>query len=171
MYLSLVFGLILFGTNRLITVSGDEQPIRNRTSIRTTKNPALWKTGVPYEVHLVGLFTSSSELPVYHEVIKPTIDLAIEEAERRYPLLKFKISMRRGSTSCEKNYAGAFAAEEFYVRNVDAFIGPACSLALDSVGRMASYWNVPIFTAGGIGAEFSNKQLYSTLTRLSFSLG
>lgn len=36
---------------------------------------------------------------------------------------------------------------------------------------MASYWKVPIFTAGGISAQFANKQLYSTLTRLSFSMG
>jgi hypothetical protein len=120
---------------------------------------------------LVGLFTASSELPVFHEVIKPALDLAVEEAERRYPLIKFKISLRRGSNDCQRNYAGAYAAEEFYVRKVDAFIGPACSLALDAVGRMASYWNVPIFTAGGIGVEFSNKALFSTLTRLSFSLG
>jgi atrial natriuretic peptide receptor A len=73
--------------------------------------------------------------------------------------------------TCEKNYAGALAAEEFYLRKVDVLIGPACSVALDTVARMASSWNIPIFTAGGIGAEFSNKALYSSLTRLSFSLG
>lgn len=144
---------------------------RNRSSSSIPYSPGSWKAGIPYEAHLVGLFTASSELPVFHEVIKPALDLAVEEAERRYPLIKFKISLRRGSNDCQRNYAGAYAAEEFYVRKVDAFIGPACSLALDAVGRMASYWNVPIFTAGGIGVEFSNKALFSTLTRLSFSLG
>lgn len=35
---------------------------------------------------------------------------------------------------------------------------------------MAGYWNVPIFTAGGFDASFSDKTIYPTLTRLSFSL-
>lgn len=152
-------------------VSHASPQARNRTSEKIAYSPGSWKAGIPYEAHLVGLFTASSELPVFHEVIKPALDLAIEEAERRYPQIKFKISLRRGSNDCQRNYAGAYAAEEFYLRKVDAFIGPACSMALDAVGRMASYWNVPIFTAGGIGAEFSNKGLFSTLTRLSFSLG
>ena len=135
-------------------------------------NPTAWREGrAVYEAHLVGLFTASSELPVFHEVVKPALDLAIDEAEKRFPMIKFKMSMRRGSNDCQRNYAGAHAAEEYYLRKVDAFIGPACSLALDAVGRMASYWNVPVFTAGGIGAEFSNKALFQTLTRLSFSLG
>lgn len=124
-----------------------------------------------YEAHLVGLFAATSELPIYHNIIKPTLEMAAEEAERRFPRIKFKVSVRKGERTCEKNYAGALAAEEFYLRKVDVIIGPACSVALDTVARMASYWNIPIFTAGGIGAEFSNKHLYSTLTRLSFSLG
>lgn len=35
---------------------------------------------------------------------------------------------------------------------------------------MAAYWRVPVFTAGGIGVEFNDKNIYSTLTRLAFSL-
>lgn len=124
-----------------------------------------------YEAHVVGLFAASSELPIYHDLIKPTLEMAAEEAERRFPRIKFRVSVRRGVRSCEKNYAGALAAEEFYQRKVDVIIGPACSVALDTVARMAAYWNIPIITAGGIGAEFSNKDLYSSLTRLSFSLG
>ena len=38
------------------------------------------------------------------------------------------------------------------------------------MARMAGYWDVPIFTAGGFDASFSEKTIYSTLTRLSFSL-
>lgn len=128
-------------------------------------------TFVPYEAHVVGLFAGSSDLPIYHNLIKPTLEMAAEEAERRYPRIKFKVSVRKGVNVCEKNVAGALAAEEFYQRKVDAFIGPACSAALDTVARMASYWNVPIFTAGGIATEFSDKRLYSSLIRLSFSMG
>lgn len=49
-------------------------------------------------------------------------------------------------------------------------MGPACSASLNSVGRMASHWNLPILTAGGIEDIFANKKVFSTLTRLSFSL-
>lgn len=69
------------------------------------------------------------------------------------------------------NYAAALAAEEYYLRKVSVFIGPACGVALDACARMASYWNVPIMTAGGVGHEFSRKNIYTTLTRLAFSLG
>ena len=124
-----------------------------------------------YEAHVVGVFSATSELPIQQDVMQVTLEMAAEEAERRYPNIKFRVSVRRGLKSCEKNYAGALAAEEFYRRKVDVIIGPACSLALDTVARMASYWNIPVFTAGGIGAQFSNKHLYSSLTRLSFSLG
>lgn len=52
-----------------------------------------------------------------------------------------------------------------------ALVGPACGAALNSVGRMASHWDVPVFTAGGIEDHFSNKNIFRSLTRLSFSLG
>jgi len=63
------------------------------------------------------------------------------------------------------------AAEKFYNSKVNVFIGPICTIALDPVARMASYWNVPVFTAGGVGVDFSNKRTFTTLTRMAFSLG
>lgn len=51
-----------------------------------------------------------------------------------------------------------------------AFVGPACGLALDPVARMAAHWNIPVFTSGGLQAEFSRKTTFSTLTRLAPSL-
>lgn len=35
---------------------------------------------------------------------------------------------------------------------------------------MASQWNLPVLTAGGIEDVFRNKKIFSSLTRLSFSL-
>lgn len=146
-----------------------------------------------YEAHLVGLFVSSSELPIFLEVMEPTLEMAVEVANGKYQNLNISLSMKSASSTCRSNRAGAIAAEKYYRSinsnhsnhddwdgkigktgrkgQVSAFIGPACSLALDSVARMASYWNVPILTAGGIDSKFSNKRLYRTLSRLSFSLG
>ncbi|KAI1291124.1 Atrial natriuretic peptide receptor 1 [Halotydeus destructor] len=53
---------------------------------------------------------------------------------------------------------------------VNSFIGPACGEALDPVGRMAGYWNLPLLTAGGLGDIFVDKRIFSTVTRLAFSV-
>lgn len=43
-------------------------------------------------------------------------------------------------------------------------------LALDPVARMAAHWRIPVISSGGPHVQFSNKEIFSTLTRLSFSL-
>lgn len=135
------------------------------------ENQTFEQLPAKFHAHIVGLFVSSSELPVYRETMKPTLEMALEEVSKRFPTINFTLAVRQGSNACLTNKAGAHAAEAYYKDGAKVFIGPACSVALDSVGRMASYWNLPVFTAGGISAEFANKQLYSSLTRLSFSLG
>lgn len=35
---------------------------------------------------------------------------------------------------------------------------------------MAAYWAIPVISSGGPHVQFSNKEIFSTLTRLSFSL-
>ena len=123
------------------------------------------------DVHIVMIMAQQAELPVSFEVVKPALQLAIEKVQNFYPHIRFRLVARKDDKPCVSNVAGAIAAEEFYLRKVSAFIGPSCSLALDPVARMASYWNVPIFTAGGIGIEFSRKNIYTSLTRMTFSLG
>lgn len=123
------------------------------------------------EVNFVLLISDQNELPVFYEIIKPTIELAIKEASRKYAHLRFNLVSVHDSNKCEDNVLGALAAEKYYTSKVNVFIGPICTIALDPVARMASYWNVPVFTAGGISVEFSNKRTFNTLTRMSFSLG
>lgn len=54
---------------------------------------------------------------------------------RRFPKFNVTVEVRSGSNDCPTNHAGAYAAEAYYRSTVHAFIGPACSFALDSVGR------------------------------------
>ncbi|OTF73711.1 hypothetical protein BLA29_006236, partial [Euroglyphus maynei] len=96
--------------------------------------------------------------------------MAIQDATKRYPHLQFYLNPVYDDNTCQGNVLGALAAEKYYTGHVSAFIGPICSLALDPVSRMASYWNVPVFTSGGISYQFSNKKIFTTLTRISFSL-
>lgn len=48
-----------------------------------------------------------------------------------------------------------------------ALYGPCCKYALSPVGRFAKAWNVPVVTAGGTARPFSNRSVFSTLTRLA----
>ena len=75
----------------------------------------------------------------------------------------------RDNNTCEENVLGALGAQEYFVSRVNVYIGPICTAALDQVARMASYWNVPVFTAGGIGVEFSNKVIFLSLVFIVFS--
>lgn len=119
-----------------------------------------------FSVRIVGIFVAGSELPYTLELAQPSVEIAVEKARRLFPAVTWeKPHFRNGSNICTSNYAGVFAAEEFYLRRVTAFVGPACGLALDPVARMASHWNIPVFTSGGLQAAFSNKDTFSTLTR------
>ncbi|KAH9493958.1 Nitrogen permease regulator 2 [Dermatophagoides farinae] len=121
-------------------------------------------------IDLVLLISNQNELPISYEILKPTLEMAIQDAAKKYPHLQFYLNPVYDDNICQSNVLGALAAEKYYTGHVSAFIGPICSLALDPVSRMASYWNVPVFTAGGISYEFSYKKIFTTLTRISFSL-
>ena len=125
----------------------------------------------PFPVRIVGIFVADSELPYTLELAKPAIDIAVEKAKQLYPLTKWEEAVfRNGSSRCTANHAGVFAAEEYHLRHVSVFIGPSCGLALDPVARMAAQWKIPVISSGGPHVQFQNKKIFSTLTRLSFSL-
>ena len=124
-----------------------------------------------FSVRIVGIFVTDSELPYTLELAAPAVEIAVEKARRLYPSIEWtQPAFRNGSSRCTANFAGVFAAEEFYLRRVTTFIGPACGQALGPVARMAAHWNIPVFTSGGLQSEFSQKSTFRTLTRLSLNL-
>ena len=166
-----VFTVGLLVNEKRLSVESLETQIQNTTLYPPRRETTDMIVSDLNDVHLVLIMTQQAELPILFEVVKPALELAVERVQRMYPNLRFKLIARKDDRPCGSNVAGAIAAEEFYLRKVSAFIGPSCSLALDPVARMASYWNVPIFTAGGIGVEFARKDTYTSLTRMAFSLG
>ncbi|KAI1290266.1 Atrial natriuretic peptide receptor 1 [Halotydeus destructor] len=104
-----------------------------------------------------------------YKFTKPAIDIAIEKVNQIYQShINFDIVHRTGYNDCELNFAGAYAAEEHLGKgHVSLFVGPVCPLALDSVARLASYWNVPICSVGGLSSQFDSKSAFATLIRLS----
>ncbi|XP_037283872.2 atrial natriuretic peptide receptor 1 [Rhipicephalus microplus] len=105
-----------------------------------------------------------------YRIAKPALDIAIAKVRKLYPHIAFELIGRRGYTSCINNYAGNYAAEEYLGGGVAAFVGPGCSMAVDSVGRLASHWNVPVCTAAGVGAQFEDRTIYGTLVRLALTI-
>ena len=55
-------------------------------------------------------------------------------------------------------------------RRIDAILGPSCDYLVDLIARMAAYWRMPIYTQTSISDRFAQKDIYSTLTRLSLSI-
>lgn len=127
--------------------------------------------GRPFKLNIASIFVRQRDLTVYYEIAKPAIDLAVEECNKKYKnFIQVSVIVRNDSELCSATYAPSLAGEEYYLKNAMAFIGPACLYSLDIVGRLAAFWNVPVFTAGGSSVEFNDKTLFSTLTRLSYSL-
>jgi hypothetical protein len=173
MFGSLVSAILIFSTIQNFFSKINCEDITTNVTAKYTQNSASTELIVSdiYEATIVCIMSQQGELPVNFEIVKPALKLAIEHTRHQYPHLRFTLVARKDHNPCLLNFAGALAAEEFYMRKVSVFMGPACSSALDPVARMASYWNVPVFTAGGIEVGFSRKNIYSSLTRMSFSLG
>ncbi|KAL3253720.1 hypothetical protein MRX96_054499 [Rhipicephalus microplus] len=128
------------------------------------------RAGHEFNATIVSIFLQSSELTFDSDVVIPAIAMAVDGVSRLYRNIKFELVVRNSSRTCTEHRAGALAAEVYYTQGATAFVGPGCSAALDHVGRMAAFWNVAAYTAGGLDDAFTRKNIYSTLTRLSFSL-
>lgn len=125
------------------------------------------------EIHLVGSFVQEKSQLIHYEIMKPALELAVEEVNKKYnsSLVSFKLTMVADAETCYDTHVGGLISQIHYGSEpINALFGPACEISLDQAARMASYWNVPVFTAGGWSTEFSDKSTYGTLTRLSYSL-
>ncbi|UYV69612.1 NPR1 [Cordylochernes scorpioides] len=139
-----------------------------RAGIAVCWAAALVACNPVFEADLLAVFLPSEELPYSYHVVRPTLDLALDAARRRYPHLAFRLAVRIGRSDCATDTSAAGQAAEAYYRNrVTAFVGPGCSRALDAVARMATFWNVAACTAGGV---YLDKTALRTLTRVSPSL-
>ena len=126
---------------------------------------------LPFEAHLVGSFVQESNQPVHYEIVKPALELAVDEVNKRFAnRVRFRLKVRNDTDTCFTNLAGGIVSEAYFTSRADAIFGPACDIALDQVARLAAFWKLPVFTAGGWSNQFADKETYRTLTRLSYSL-
>ncbi|OQR67817.1 atrial natriuretic peptide receptor 1-like, partial [Tropilaelaps mercedesae] len=124
-----------------------------------------------FKATVASIFTNSPDQTFDAKVVVPAIEMAIAELNRVFSgHVAFDHVARISNEGCDRNTIGGLAASLHYRYNISVFIGPGCEIALDHVARMAAYWNVPSFTAGGIDERFVRKDIYSTLTRMSYSV-
>ncbi|CAG5116349.1 unnamed protein product, partial [Candidula unifasciata] len=116
------------------------------------------------------LLISDLNAPYSVQRTGPAVDIALETVNTRmlnssYRLVKV---LRVYDRICDARFASGVAAELYYKEQIQALVGPACDPALESVARLAAYWNIPIITGLGDGGMFKNKTDFPTLTRFSY---
>uniref|UniRef100_A0AAV2IWI7 Receptor ligand binding region domain-containing protein n=1 Tax=Knipowitschia caucasica TaxID=637954 RepID=A0AAV2IWI7_KNICA len=103
--------------------------------------------------------------------VLPALRMAQEDLARRGLLLGRTVILRNFSTEnpavglCAESRAQVVAVDVKMNLRPDVFFGPGCVYPLASVGRFASHWRLPLFTAGGSAFGFDNQDEYSTIVR------
>lgn len=114
-----------------------------------------------------------STFPVDLPRIGPAIDKGIEEVRARYGITFEPIIANYSVWCTTARYTSlGYMADLYYEQNVRAFIGPACSYAVQSAGRLAEYLRVPMVTGLGDLAERkpSEEDMFETTTILSYNI-
>ena len=89
--------------------------------------------------------SEQKELPIWFEYLKPTVEIAAEDINQKYPDFQIRVKSIRDSRSCEENVLGAMAAEEMarlmnYEGAVHLFAGsPASTSNVDRLKGFEDY--------------------------------
>lgn len=148
--------------------SSDEGNIANASSV---VKPSF-KGKKLLRVHLTAIHVNRAEFPLSKLLFKLTLRLALKSVSKQLEQthqVRLVLSVRSANT-CSHQFAGAIAAEEYYLKRARLFIVSGCDDAIRAVSRLASSWKIPVMTAAGFGADLSNKRVHRTLIRVAFSL-
>ncbi|XP_060064288.1 atrial natriuretic peptide receptor 1-like [Ylistrum balloti] len=123
------------------------------------------------DIVVASVISNGGNLPYDYRRAAPAADLAMLEINSRYAgILNFTYLYRDPGPDCSENDVGAIASDLYHLNNVTGFVGPACSHAVNVVGRMASSWNLPILTPVGTSGTLGDKSNFPTLTRLAYNM-
>ncbi|XP_022336489.2 atrial natriuretic peptide receptor 1-like [Crassostrea virginica] len=135
--------------------------------------PLILETATSVTEVKVGVLLMTSEAePFDLRRVGAALDIAFELAETKYGI-RFIPKYHNYTGFCPKETVIGHLSELHYVYNVKAVIGPACSATLVAAGRLAQYLNLPIVSGVGdlIIRDPSDKDMYTTFTRMSYNLG
>lgn len=103
-----------------------------------------------------------------YKIQEPAISFALEKVQRIYSKLKISALYYNLPSHCTAKDVGAIMAKEHYShQKISAVFGPMCSYALDHVARLATSWNIPVYSSGGMDIQFDDKADFPTLTRIN----
>ena len=92
--------------------------------------------------------------------------IALDAIQNNSSILENKtISFTVKDDGCDERRALGMLVTLVKDHNIDAVIGPACSSTGKGIGKLGSYWNIPIIAYSGTSAELSDKTIYDTYSR------
>lgn len=118
------------------------------------------------------LLMTEDSFPVDVKRIMPALTIATEVAEEVYNV-KLDTILSNYSVFCTKARYNALGnlADLVYLQNVSAFVGPACSYAVESAGRLAEYLRVPLVSGlGDLIRRVPPDDMFTTTTLLSYNI-
>ncbi|XP_068107351.1 atrial natriuretic peptide receptor 3 [Hyperolius riggenbachi] len=101
--------------------------------------------------------------------VKPAIDYALRSVEKNANLLPgFKFNVTYQDSECGNQALFSLVDTAVKQQKPDVILGPVCEYAAAPVARLASYWNIPMVSAGALAMGFMQKSdEYSHLTRVA----
>ena len=120
------------------------------------------------------LLMTEHDFPVDLRRIGPAIDIAKNHSYDTFGI-DFQTTTSNYSVFCHKaKYLALGNLAELYFReNITAFIGPACSDAVITAGKLAEYLRVPLVTGLGdlaLRIPYPIDDMYNTTTVLSYNI-
>ncbi len=98
--------------------------------------------------------------------IGSAIVLGIKEVEKRQLLPGYDVEWVWGDTYCEPRQGMQVAVNMWNsVQDLDALIGPVCSIVCLPVSLLATAWNIPLVSWGCTSPSLSDKSLHPTFSR------
>lgn len=119
------------------------------------------------------LLMTNSTFPADLQRLGPAIDKGIEDVKNIYGIT-LQPHVANYSVWCygARYMAPGFMADLYYKHDVKAFIGPACSYAVGSAGRLSEYLRVPMVTGLGdlVFRNPSELDMFQTTVILSYNV-
>lgn len=99
--------------------------------------------------------------------ISPAILIGLQNANNSY-WNNISVTITSADSRCRESICMNEAIELYVNHRPQIFIGPTCDLAVATVARQASLWNIPIISVGALARDFriNKKKSYNLLTRL-----
>lgn len=119
------------------------------------------------------LLMTNSTFPADLQRLGAAVDKGIEDVQKIYGLTLQPYLANYSVWCYEARYTSpGYMSELYYMHDVRAFIGPACSYAVQSAGRLAEYLRVPMVTGLGdlVFRNPAELDMFQTTVILSYNI-